>query len=87
MITEESADGNAEKEFTLLQNIRIIKGAQILIHSSTTKLLHMTANAFFDALSHPCITLPGKTKTIKKLSEFVVIYHAVYKLKIKALLL
>jgi hypothetical protein len=65
MIAEKPADGNAEQEFDIFQNIRIIEGIQIVLHSSTAKFLHMTANTFFDAFSHPCITLPGKAETIK----------------------
>jgi hypothetical protein len=85
MITKKSADGNTEKEFDIFQNIRIIEGIQIVLHSSTTKPLHMTANAFFDTFSYTHISLPGKAKTIKNLPEFVVIYHGVFTLNLRFL--
>jgi hypothetical protein len=61
--------GNTRQAFNLVQNIGVVQGVKIFFHSLTAQFLHMTANAFFDSLSHLGVTRPGKTKPIKELSE------------------
>jgi hypothetical protein len=68
------ADGNTEEAFNCLQNFRFFQGVQIIIQTVIAMLLHMAANAFFDAFSHPGIASPGKAETVEELSERIIIH-------------